>query len=375
MTRFVTVLAVMFAAVATAADRIPVMVMSAPGRFEIAALDSSVAHAIAAASEEAWRTLSPILSLPESFSTPIFVRVAPADVNDPIPFRVSVEPGGIVSLRIRDTDNSDDFLRRALVQGLLLRLAVARHGVNDLLTVPLWLEHACVAWWRTRSDAAQLDAAKQQAASMAPPPVATLLNWQRGSQEPTQLGMAALWLLTFLQTEAPRPGDWHTFLQRVLSGVDSIAELRACYGERFSDDRDRELWWLTGFHAARRARSLPTYDAAESRQRLGALSRFVFVAGDDSTDVVVPLRTTLGQASSAIVGAELARRALETDRLVPALHPFYRNAGLTLAEALRSGSKPPPAREELGARFEADWQDAVELEASSSEALDRWEQR
>ena len=60
-----------------AAEPAVVMMQSAPGRFEVAALDPTGAHAIVAEAEEAWRVLAGPLGLPGSFVSPVYVRVEP----------------------------------------------------------------------------------------------------------------------------------------------------------------------------------------------------------------------------------------------------------------------------------------------------------
>ena len=59
------------------------------------------------------------------------------------------------------------------------------------------------------------------------------------------------------------------------------------------------------------------------------------------------------------------------------MHPFYRNAALTLAEAFALGVGPEAdrRREVLVAQWERDWADGRTLEAATSEVLDRWESR
>ena len=59
--------------------------------------------------------------------------------------------------------------------------------------------------------------------------------------------------------------------------------------------------------------------------------------------------------------------ATALNRVVPALHPFYRNAGLSLAEVF--------ARRASAEAFERDWRDATELDAATSAALDALEKR
>ncbi|MSU50264.1 MAG: hypothetical protein EXS37_14455, partial [Opitutus sp.] len=352
----------------------PVSVQTAPGRFEISAIDATMAHVVAAASEEAWRLLAGPLALPEAFSSPIFVRLVPAsDGEEAGRFRVLVEPGGVVSLRMTGDTRVSSGTRRALVQALLLRLGVARYGASEQLNAPLWLEHACVGWWQTRLDGAQLDALKHESRRGSPPSLEALLNWSGGTEEPRLFSVGAVWLLTFLQAESGRAREWPAFLLRLLGGEEPLAALTACYPGRFSDATERELWWQTGYHHARRVRSLPMLEAADSQAQLGALARFVFAGATDETDAVVPLRGVMARADAPIVAADLTRRLADLERLIPALHSFYRNAGLSLAEVIRTGVKFPARREALCATFEQDWSDAIELEAATSAALDELE--
>ena len=361
---------------AEAADATPVLFQSAPGRFEVAATDAAAAQGVVTLAGEAWAMLAAPLALPERFSSPIFVRLVPAaDWGDPAAFRVIVEAGGVVSLRLRwGEESADKFVRRALVQALLMRLAVALHGVNEKLTVPLWLEHACVGWWRTHAEAAQLDALKQETARLAAPPLGPLLAWPRGQPEPRAQEVGAVWLLTFLQSESGKAGEWHAMLGGLLGGESPDAAVAANFPGRFLNESERELWWQTGWHQLRRANTLPTLEAAQSRMLLADAARFVF-AQDDGTDVVTPLRTVLEHAREPLVDLELARRAAELGRLAGALHPFYRNAGISLTTALGTRTDVAATREGVCAAFEQDWRDATELAAATKAALDRLEVR
>jgi hypothetical protein len=370
-------LAIGWAAVATAADEpVPVSVRTAPGRFEIAAVDAAVAFRIGAAAEEAWRTLAAPLELPEAFPSPVYVRVgAAAEPGGREPFRVAVEPGGLVSVWLEPPAADGPLLRQAIVQGLLTRVAAARQGAAVTRPVPLWLERACDGWWRTRSDAAQADALRQASEGVAPLPLGELLEWPRGAPEPRALAISAVWCLAFLQAESAGDDGWRRLLPRLLAGEEPAAALAACFPDRYADETERELWWQTGFHHLRRARALPNLESAESRARLGALARFVFAAREGDGDAVIAVRDVVARADEPIVAGELARRAAEAARLVPALHPFYRNAGLSLAELLRSAGRDGKRREALLAAFEQDWSDAVELERATRAALDRLERR
>lgn len=351
----------------------PVIFSSGPGRFEVAAVDAAAAQNVTRMAEEAWQLLAGPLLLPNSFSSAVFVRLLPAGTGDEAgPFRVVVEAGGIVSLRIAwSAGMKPGLLRRALVQGLLMRLAVAAHGVNARLAVPLWLEHAGVGWWETRAEPAQLDWLKQEARRAPLPGLEELLTWSRGTAEPRSHVAGAVWLLTFLQSESGRSNTWADFLRRILAGEVPAAAMAATYGSHFIRPKERELWWQTGGRQWRRGRTLPVLDAAESAHEIAGLARFVFARGD--TDVAVALVDVMAHAREPVVHAELARRGAELGRINSSLHPFYRNAGLSLADVLGTGTEDPSRRSVRCAAFERDWRDARELEAAATAALDALE--
>jgi hypothetical protein len=291
---------------------------------------------------------------------------------DAAPFRVMVEVGGLVSVRLRADAAMTALTRRALVQALLMRLAAARHGVNERLTAPLWLEHACVGWWETRAAASQLDALKHHSARQ-PPPIESLLGWQRGGEETADLSIGSVWLLAFLQVESGRAGEWPACLLRLLNGDDPLIAVTSSYPARYHSAEERELWWQTGYHHLRRMRTLPGQEAAESRDQLGGLARFVFAGAAGEEDVVVPLDVVLARGDEPVVEAEIARRALEVSRLISSVHPFYRNAGLSLGEAFAARTLPAAKRAAAASAFERDWRDAIELENATRTALDALE--
>ena len=363
-------------AAAAEGEPTPVIFRTAPGRFEVAAVDPLGAQRVVAEAEDAWRLLAAPLGLPEGFSSPVFVRLVP-DIDWPgrVPFRVMAEAGGVVSVRVRWTEATPkNFVRRALVQGLLLRLAVAQHGIGGQLTVPLWLELGCVGWWETRADAAQFDALRQESAGFAPPRMEELFAWERGETEPRARAVGAVWLLTFLQTESTgRAGELAAFLRWLLSGEPASVALAASYPGRFTTVEERELWWQTGWHHLRRARTLPIIEAGESRALLAELARFVFARA--GRDEVVTLGETLAHAREPIVDADLKRRVAELNHALPALHPFYRNAGLSLAAALAARTESAGKIAVLCGAFEQDWRDAGELAAATAAALDAAERR
>ncbi len=354
----------------------PAVFQSGLGRFEVSAVDATMAHTVVDLAADCWQQLAGPFGLPEAFSSPVFCRLVPvAEWGDATPFRVIVESGGVVSLRLRaEATLPDALVRRVPVQALLMRLAVAQHGVSEKLAAPLWLELGGVEWWRTRAEPAQFDALKQVSARLAPPALSEILDAQRGAAAPAGLVEGSVWLLTFLQSESGRGNDWLGFLHQLLGGDEAATALAATYAQRFSDESERELWWQTGWHQLRRARSLPALEAEESQQELAALGRFVF-ATDEGGDVVTPLRVVLAHGREPIVAAELQRRAAELNRLLPSLHSFFRNAGLSLADALAWRGADSRRQESMVAAFEGDWRDALELTAASRTALDALERR
>lgn len=349
---------------------VPVIYPAGTGRFEIAAVDREGGPRVSAMAAEMWSTLAGPLGLPAAFSTPVFTRLIPdADWgSDPAPFRVTAEAGGVVSLRIKWSPATPDIhVRRGLVQALLMRLAMARHGVSPRLTAPLWLEHGCVGWWRVHAEPAQYDALRQAAERQPPPPLRALLDWQRGQDEPAAWADGATWLLTFLQNETTKAGEWPGLLGRLLGGEPAAPALAAAFAGRFANDPERELWWQTGWHGLRRVRGLPTLEVAESRAEIEEQLRFVFAR--EGVDVALSLREVLAHAGGRAVNEDLKRRVAVLNRLSPALHPFYRNAALSLVEALSSRGVKPDKREALCAAFEQDWRDAGDLEMASATAL------
>lgn len=359
---------------ARAAEVVPVNVRNAPGQFDIAAQDASLAHVVSAVADETWRVLSGLVELPTAFSSPVFVRVIEArDRGDR--FEARAEPGGIVSVWIDAAAAREaSVVRRALTRGLLLRLAIAAKGADGMRMVPRWLEDGCVQWVDTRVFPARLDAVKDETRPMPVPALGALLNDAPTLGAGLGREAAALWLLTFLQGESTAQREWPAFMARVLSGRPGDEALVASYPGRFSNVRERELWWQTGWHHVRRARALPTWESEESAREIELLARFVFAPSEQ--DIVVPLGTLVAQVNDGLVAGEFGRRAAELRRITPALHPFYRNAGLSLLDLFTEARMAAPARREaLVAAYESDWRDAVELAAATKSVLDDWEQR
>lgn len=355
----------------------PVLAASLAGRFEVASMDAAVAHRVAAAAEEAWRVLAAPLGLPPTFPSPVFVRVVPAETpGATATHEVAVEAGGLVTLWLGPRAQEGRFLRLALVDALLHRLGVALHGVTVPPVVAPWLVWGAAGWWETRVDGARLDALREASRHRSPPELVRLLDGGRSSLGSGEYAAGATWLFTFLIAESSRGGEWPRFLGRLLAGGDPQAMLAQAYVGRFGGPEEREQWWQTGWHHHLRQRVLPGLEAEEARELLTTLARFVF-SDDGGTDRLVPLAEVLARRREPLVAAELARRGAELGRSVAAMHPFYRNAALTLAEAFALASDPEAERRRvaLAAQWEKDWADGCALEAATREVLDRWENR
>lgn len=355
----------------------PVLAASLAGRFEVASMDAAVAHRVAAAAEEGWRVLAGPLGLPPAFPSPVFVRVVPAGTPGAAEtHEVAVEPGGLVTLWLGARAQEGPALRRALVDALLHRLGVALHGVTVPPVVAPWLVLGAAGWWETRVDGARLDALREASRRRPPPALVSLLD---GARDPAGFegdAAGATWWFTFLLAESSRGAEWPRLLGRLLAGGDPQAMLAQAYVGRFGGPDERELWWQTGWHHHLRQRVLPGLEAEEARDLLAALARFVF-ADEGGGDRLVPLTEVLARRTEPLVAAELARRGADLGRSAAGMHPFYRNAALTLAEAfaLPAGVEADRRRSALGAQWERDWADGLALEAATREVLDRWEGR
>ena len=346
---------------------------SGAGRFEVSAWDADVAQQVTSSAEEAWRSLASPLGLPDAFSSPVFLRVVrPAEWQERSPFLTQVEPGGVVSVRlVWASEPAQRSTERAIVQGLLMRLAVAQHGVHGGLTVPLWLELGSVGWWRSRAEAARMDALKYETRRLPAPRLSELLRAQRGDAVPTNMNSGATWLVAVLASESGRTAAWSQLLRRLLNGEAPETALEVTFGDRFRGDAEREIWWRTCLEQALRTRTLPGLQIEESRLALESLSRLM-VLGENG-DRVVLLEEMLVHAEEPFVLAELARRGAEAARLAPSIHPFYRNAALALAEACGATNASLERRVQLARAFGQDWAAAQTLAQASAAALDAFE--
>ena len=102
---------------------------------------------------------------------PIYIRlVPPAQWPGPAPYTTETQPDGVVLSWVGWNPQQPDLkiLRRALIQAILVRQAIALHGQVEGLKVPLWLEDACVAWCLTRAHPAMLESWQQETVGSRP---------------------------------------------------------------------------------------------------------------------------------------------------------------------------------------------------------------
>jgi hypothetical protein len=344
------------------------------GRFEIIVRDVADAQQALALGRSVWRALSDSVGLPEEgYAHPVSVRLVPAEQwKEPAVFTVTIEPPGRVIVRVRWSSDVDPLVvRRAFVQGLILRQAAAWHGVNPRLTVPLWFEHALTSLSLVRERPAMLDSFQQESAAIsAPPSLQALLHWERGAVMSRDRELASFWLFQQLQAEAA--GDaarWGGWIRGVVGGADPMDTLPRSYSGLWTNAADMELWWQAGFHHQKRLRTLPVMTAEASRAWLGDRSRWL--AGRGGREVVLSLKELHALREERWVRMELGERLAQTRSIMGVIHPFYANATLSMGRLYEAARKGDEKQFEAAcADFERDAIDGREIEDTVGAILD-----
>lgn len=342
-----------------------------PGQVQVVATDATAARPMLVAAETAWRALAQPLELPERFATPVTIRVVPGEEwHEAENLRVSVELPGLVTLWIRSEAVSGVQAQPGVVRALLLRKAVEVTGAVRPPSVPRWLESAAVGWWRATESGSELDDLKRRAERQPAPSLETLLSWRTEDPASEEKEVGAFWLMSFLRSESGSGAVWRRFVRAILSGADGAQALQRHFG--IDTAIEGELWWRTGWHHVRRVSVLPGMSAADSRALLADAIRQVWLRDGVETAVSPAEWPELVQVKAG--RAALAASARHISQNAAALHPFYRNAALSLVSALSAAATAKSADFALAReRFEADWRDATELEAASADALDALE--
>ena len=355
-------------------EPVPRVFYTGPGRFEIVVRDVADAQPALALGRTVWSGLASTLGLPaDGFSQPVSVRLVPANLwNEPAVFTVTIEPPGRVTVRVRWADDMDPVVvRRAFVQGLILRQAAAWHGVTPQLVVPLWLEQACTLLSLARERPALLDAYQQDSAGIpVPPALRALLTWERGAVESRSWELASLWLLLQLQAEAASDAArWGGWLRGLVGGAEPMGTLPRSYPALWTNLADMELWWQVGFHHQRRMRTLPVMTTEASRLWLADRSRWL--AGREGRETVLELGELRELRDEPWVRAELAVRRGQASTVLGVIHPFYANTVLSLGRVYEAALKGGRRQfDEARADFERDALDGRELEDTVNAILD-----
>jgi len=345
-----------------------------PGQFEIITLDAEGAQEALGMGQAVWSALEGPLALPVAFPTPVTVRMVPVENwKEAEPVLVAVEPGGLVTAWVKWEPGGSEDLRRAMVRGLIMKRAVAWHGVAGKLTVPWWLEQASVAACEMVQQPAMTDAWQQDSAKITRvPALELLLSWERGQAASHERDCASVWLLAHLRAEAGARGRWEQWLRPVMGGADPVTTLQGVYGAAWKGGVTRELWWQTGFHHQRRARAVPMMTLEDTRAWLSELSRWV--VREKGRETVLALEQLDAVRGVTWVKAALEDRANHLQGRLGVVHPFYMNAAISLGryyEALAKGKTK--AAETAREEFFQDAQDGRDLEDAVEAALGRME--
>ncbi len=355
----------------------PLVFYTGEGQFEIIATEARAAQQALIMANSVWRALAKPMGLPVAgFSSAVAVRLVPEkDWTDPAFFTVVAEPGGLVGVRICWSDKLDGrIMRRALVQAVLLRQAVAWHGAKNGLTVPLWLEQACAALGEVRDRPAMLDAMQQESAQLAPPRLEELLKWERGQAEERGWVLASYWLFQHLQDESGDMPRWARSVRAILGGADPMKALQDNYGTAWKDADSRELWWQVGFHNERLTSTVPLMSMEETRNWLADRCRWLAIK--NGREQVLALDDLWTFRKESWIKTGMVERSQQLQNQLPRLHPFYKNAAISMGRMYQAAGKG--AAEEFKAAKLALSQDATdgrELEAASGAALDELEAR
>ncbi len=344
-----------------------------PGQFEIVVMDAEDARRVLALGRAVWEALADPLRLPaDGFNTPVSVRLVPAaQWTAPTAFTVTVATPGMVTVWVRWEAGMDaNVVRRALVHGLLMRQAASWYGATSSLTVPLWLEHACARLSRAKELPSIMDMFQQDSVRLAAAPsLASVLNWERGADASQERELAALWLLLQLQAESSDGTQWQQWVRGVLGGAPALDTLPRIYTGLWANAPDMELWWQTGFYHQAKKRILPVMTANESRAWLADRSRWLGMR--QGRELVLPLGELPRLRREPWIQRELAKRSQQIHVTLPAIHPFYANAMVSLGrlyEAAQKG-KESAAKAALG-QFERDFTDGRELDDTVGAILD-----
>jgi hypothetical protein len=384
----------------------PTVYTTTAGGFEIVSYDGAAGHAGLAWANASWAALARPLGLPPAWrnadpvvwenNNAIRVWLVPAEQwTAPEPIIVTTEINGLVRARIRRAppppagnllDHDDLDVRRGLARALLVRQAVSWHGAARPLTIPLWLEYACAQLILESARPAMYDAWRQVAGELDLAPRLEGLLRRGAPGQPAAaddaaslpaFAAAAKPLMAWLEnTIGRRDGRWSGFLRRLTAGEDPLKTLAGFCGERWADNRERELDWQTGFETGRGRKTLPLHTPAESRLWLRDYYWLAARNLDAGRDVQLAPADLYAVRRQPRVRESVALRLSLLEPQLPAIHPFYRNAALSLGRiwtAVRDGKGKD--FHAACAAFVEDMNIARDLEDETANLLDAAEQK
>ena len=359
------------------------------GRFDVIAEAGEGGRRLATLAGEAWGVWRDGLALPERWPVALTARLVPErDWRLPEPaWRVAGEPGGIVTVWIRD-DGAPGIERdrrwlMALAEGALHRQAVALGVLPESIWIPDWLVAGAAEAALASGERQAMQDAWRQAARRAArqPALSGLLGWKGGAQDAWREGdvrtVAAYGLWQWWRAESGASTSWRRLLAGLLGGGAPRRVLNEAYGQRFRTmtSAELELAWQTAAAGLARVSITPMFSAEESRRWLGEMDRLVVLvaAGAEAEPAERALRLSevWDDRREPMVARERGRRGRLLAVNFTRVHPFYRNAAGSLGRAWlalegRREQEWRAAREE----WQEDMAIGLELERASASLLD-----
>jgi hypothetical protein len=316
------------------------------GRFEVAARAGAAGAELGALAEQAWAVWRGPLGLPDRWPVGITVRLAPAS-GWPLgtdSWRVAAEPGGIVSVWIRERPAGEvgglterRRLLAALAAGAMHRQAVFIGVPPARITTPAWLGAGAAEAVLIRQQPALFDAWQREVAGLKQvPSLRRILTWPApGPDETEAMRAAAYGLWSWLETEGQRTGAWRRFLAEVLGGGEPLTALARHFQDipGRTSPQELELAWQTTCAHLMRVKSVPVLEPAESRRWLEQLDRIVLAEGTSGSEQVLELSNLWERREEPTVRGPLSERAALLAANFRQVHPFYRNAAGSLGRA------------------------------------------
>ena len=367
--------------VAPPAPSSALLYLAGAGRFEVVAEPGEEGRALARTAEAAWSVWREPLGLPDHLPVAVTVRlIQPERWEGAGPGRrVSVDPGGVVTVWIRaggeENVARERFWLTALAEGALRRRAIMLGAAPEAAT-PAWLAAGAAEDALTQSLPSMLDAWRQSMARAAViPTLREVLTWNGSGDEAADapLRMAAYGVWQWLQLESGRSPAWGGMVAGVLRGKPPGLALVEAYPARFAraSAAELELGWSVAGAGLARMRAVPLLEAEESRRWLEQTDRVVLRLAGEERERVASLADMWAGRTDPFITAQRDIRLTRLTQSMARVHPFYRNAAGSLGRALIAQSEGK--RRAWEAALE-EWRDDLalgrELEQASAALLD-----